>query len=622
MLAVLAFGLVSLQSDFDALLKPIDSIARQASSYDRASKNPDTEWFANADYGKYIRDEVNNGRTEHVMADLKGPGEVNRIWSANPQGTIRFYFDGETTPRIETPMADLLTKATVGGLKGYMAARGCNLYARIPYSKSLKITLDEGGNWKSVYYHVGYQEFTDGRSVPTFDPAASNAAVEQTNTPILAPQFQSAWLGNRKPVEFEIVRRRRSMASGVVPQFSFQIRPENLTPSFLRGTLLEVFADGERTVVAPLGDFFGIPTGFVPYDSAAMSVAPDGTMSCHFPMAFTSSLRFRLTPRDDSSARVLLAYSYREDNELHPYVFRAQWSYDSRQTRPMYDMKYLDATGEGRFVGVSQHIENPVPGWWGEGDEKIYIDGETFPSFFGTGTEDFLGYAWSNPELYIRPYHGQQRCDGPGTFGHSTQYRWLIVDNIPFRKSLKMDMEMWHWVDCFATCERVVYWYSRPGGGGNHDIPYRSIARMTPPQPVKGAIEGENLKVLSMTGGTHEAQGGFNDLSNGKQIWWRQVKPGNVLRLEVPVPKPGRYRVVGNFCHARDYGRHSLKFDGNNLGEHEFYDPNLKWSKKTLGVVDLRGKTAILEVTCTGLNPAAVPEGMFGLDYLLLEPLN
>lgn len=620
MLTLVAFGIFSLQSDLDALIKPINSIALQSSSYDRASVNPSTEWFANADYGKYIRDEVNNGRSEHVMADLQGPGEVNRIWSANPQGTIRFYFDGETTPRIEVPMRDLLTEPTVGGLVGYEAARGCNVYGHIPYAKSLKITLDEGGNWKSVYYHVGSQKFTDRRIIATFDPATA-AAPDSWGIAPLVDEMKAGWVTTDKPLEFEIPRLRRSMASAVMPHFSLKLNSGELTPGFLRSTLMEVFVDGERTVVSPLGDFFGIPTGLVPYNSAAMSVSKDGTLTCRFPMPFTYNLRIKLTARKPSSARVLLSYATREDNERHPYLFRAQWSYDSKQTRPMYDMPYLNATGEGRLVGVSQHIENPVPGWWGEGDEKIYVDGETFPSFFGTGTEDFLGYAWSNPELYIRPYHGQQRCDGPGTFGHSTQYRWLIVDNIPFRKSMKFDMEMWHWVDCFATCERVVYWYSTPGGGGNHNIPHRYLATMTPPQPVKGAIEGESLKVLSFTGGKHEAQGGFNDLSAGKQLWWQDVKPGNVMKLEIPVPAPGRYRVVGNFCHAKDYGKHRLKLDGQNLGEHEFYDPNIKWAKKTLGVVDLTGKTAVLEVTCTGLDPAAIPAGMFGLDYLLLEKL-
>lgn len=626
MFTLVAFGVLAPTSlSLDALLEPITYRAGQASSYDRASVNPQTEWFANADYGKYIREETNGGRKEHVMADLRGPGEVNRLWSANPQGTIRFYFDGATTPAIELPMRDLLTKRTVAGLEGYDAARGCNVYGSLPYSKSLKITLDETGNWKSVYYHVDYREYTDGRQVESYNPNYTSpaAGVAENPSQMLAKDMpaKADWLTAGQPVEFTATRNSAQKGVGVVRDFAFKINKAEATPGFLRDTLLEVFVDGERTVVSPLGDFFSSPTALVPYESEPMSVQADGTLVCRFPMPFESSITYRLTTIQTGRARVGFTYAQAERPQGSPYRFHAQWSFDSKMTRPMYDMNYLKATGQGRLVGVSQHIENPVTGWWGEGDEKIYVDGESFPSYFGTGTEDFLGYAWSNPQLYIRPYHGQQRCDGPGTFGHSTQYRWMIADSIPFRRSIQLDVEMWHWVDCFTTCERVAYWYATPGGGGNHDIEHRSIAKMTlVSNAVKGAIEGEKMKVLGATGGKPQPQGGFEQLSNGEQLWWVDVKPGDVLRVSVPVATPGRYRLIGNFCHARDYGRHRLKLDGKDLGEHEFYGPDLKWSRTDLGIVEVRGKEAILEVTCTGINPAAVPAGMFGLDYFLLQP--
>src|SRR5436190_1225988 len=67
----------------------------QFSSYDRKSVASGQDgWFANEDFGEYLREEHLDGRTEHVMADINGPGAVVRLWSANPNGTIRFYFDG------------------------------------------------------------------------------------------------------------------------------------------------------------------------------------------------------------------------------------------------------------------------------------------------------------------------------------------------------------------------------------------------------------------------------------------------------------------------------------------------------------------------------------------------
>ncbi len=82
----------------------------QASSYDRDSHNRGEAWFANRDVGQYVRTETTaNGRREHVLADLKGPGTVTRFWSANPDrtNTTRFYFDGEAEPRLALPLADL-----------------------------------------------------------------------------------------------------------------------------------------------------------------------------------------------------------------------------------------------------------------------------------------------------------------------------------------------------------------------------------------------------------------------------------------------------------------------------------------------------------------------------------
>ena len=65
--------------------------------------------------------------------------------------------------------------------------------------------------------------------------------------------------------------------------------------------------------------------------------------------------------------------------------------------RRAIDWTMLHTQGRGRFVGVELHVWNPKGGWWGEGDEKFYIDGEKFPSTFGTGSEDYFGYAWCNP---------------------------------------------------------------------------------------------------------------------------------------------------------------------------------------------------------------------------------
>ena len=89
------------------------------------------------------------------------------------------------------------------------------------------------------------------------------------------------------------------------------------------------------------------------------------------------------------------------------------------------------------------HVWNPRGGWWGEGDEKFFVDGEKFPSTIGTGSEDYFGYAWCSPQLFQNAYHNQTRNDGNNR-GHVSVNRWHIADNVPFQKSFEGCIEKYY----------------------------------------------------------------------------------------------------------------------------------------------------------------------------------
>lgn len=618
-------SLLGEMNDLSRLVWPANYTAAQTSSYDRASKSPAVEWFANGDAGKYLRDEVVDGRKEHVMADLIGPGAVTRIWSANPAGRVRFYFDGETKARFEAPLGDLLRGKVppFGDQYAYEAARGCNIYFPFPYAKSLKITVDDSGDVRGLYYHVGYRTYAPGTQVETFQvESAGLAAPTKPHTSLLQIRKEAKTLekGQQSVVELR--------AQGVVREFVVQLgghsekgvwKDPGAAHNILRSLILTIETDGEITTVAPLGDFFGSAPGIVPYRSQIMDVEASGKMICRLPMPFARSMKIRVENRGSARAWVSTQAKYERVDSVPPYRLRAQWEYERGRTRPMRDLKFVDATGEGRFVGTFLHVENPTPAWWGEGDEKVYVDGEAFPSTFGTGTEDYFGYAWCCPETFVRPYHGQPRCDGPGNFGHTGIYRWQTFDDIPFTKSLQFDIEMWHWADVTGTWARTSYWYAKPGSKGNHPISVKLPIELTAPKPVVGAIEGESLKVLQATGGKHEIQEGFWEISGQKQRWWMDANAGDVLVIELPVKQSGRFEVVANLCHAKDYGIHEISLNGKKLATIDFYSDGLGWKKHTLGTVNLDPGTARLEITCKGNNPKAIARRMFGLDYLLLN---
>ncbi len=605
---------------------------RQFSSYDRASKSPDKDWFANNDCGQYLRVEDRAGRKEYVMMDTAGPGAIVRIWSANPAGTLRIYLDDAERPAIEAPMSELLG-GRYPGLPRPIAgeySKGWNLYFPIPYARHCKVTSDQG----NFYYHVNYRTYEAGTRIESFGVdqiKALSARIEKLAARLAAPGGEGAGIGGEAmPFELEVP------AGGTVQQeFSgpkafarslVRLRAGN-PETALRGIIVRTKFDGEVCVESPLGDFFGSGPGVNPFAALPLGMGKDGEMYSQWFMPFKESALLELENHTRESATLtgeLMLKDY--DWSARSMHFHAKWRTEfDVPTRPMQDWNYLTAKGQGVFAGVSFTIDNPVKDWWGEGDEKIYVDGETFPSHFGTGTEDYYGYAWCWPAVFTHAYHSQPRCDGPGNYGRTSVNRFHILDRIPFTKDFKFDMELWHWNEkCKVNMAVPAYWYARPGATDSFkpiraaDAIVRPMAAYVVPH-VAGAIEAETLKILRVTG-TAEPQDW--DLSGGRQLWWHAgMKPGDTLAVAFPAPKAGKYHVFGRFLRAPDYGIHQLTINDRKAGPPiDFYNPGVEAGKEVdLGVFDLKRGDNEFAATVVGANDKAVRAYMLGLDYLRLE---
>ena len=611
--------------------------AMQASSYDRKSVAPDKpDWFANDDWGQYIRDEVNNGRKEHVMADIQGAGVVTRVWSANPAGTIRFYFDGSTQPKIECTLADLLAGkvAPFNEPFAYEASHGHDLYFPIPFAKSLKVTVDDTqAGADRLYYHVGYRVYGPGVTVETFDPSKIDMDLVQRVAhdlvnPLDAPTTYSQQL-HIPAGESKHFPKLNATTPLAITRMTFGVAntPTDWSnPSavqrVLRNLILDISFDGEPCVRAPLSDFFNNVPALKPYASLPMSVSADGKLTCRFVMPFQKEALIRISNEGRAAADVTC------EAALEPftfddatYHFHSQWKAEIGPTRPMRDMEFMNVKGEGRFVGASMVERNPSPAWWGEGDEKAYVDGESFPSTFGTGNEDYFGYAWGSNEPFQKSYHGQPFAQGPLSFGYSCQHRWHIFDCIPFSNAFKFDIELWHWAEKeqHYSSWNTSYWYARPGSTPPVEIDRSGLALEPLDAPrVEGTIEGEDMKVVSASGGTTETQI-LEQCSNFQQVWWHEGKVGDKLVLEFDAPSDGTYHVMANCCTNNDYGHHSITMNGEPGGEFDFYGEKLDWRVVDFGTHALHKGPNRIEVTVLQPNPKAEPKNMFGLDYILLK---
>ena len=643
---------VSGQVTMDGLLHEMTDMARlatkpdpnqdsdQQSSYDRGSVAPDRDgWFANGDAGQFIREEQHDGRTEYVMAEMKGPGAIVRLWSANPEGggNIRIYIDDLQKPTLEADFL-ALTSAQMPEFPAPFSGRrslGANLYFPIPYQRECKVTVDQ----PKLYYHVGYRTYPAETQVEPFSMAALaklQPTMQEVGSILEHParRFTTdgaqrhAELATIAPGERQMLHELTGPAAIVRIEMSIDAPQEELFAA-LREPVLTIRFDDEKEpcVWAPLGDFFGSTPGINPYTSLPAGMEQDGTCYANWYMPFAR--RAQVTVQNDSGRPITMRLAvWTKTAEWHPgdtLYFHAKWRNEWLPAEPPFvDWPMLEASGPGRFVGVMLGVVNTHQGWWGEGDEKVWVDDDTFPSFFGTGSEDYFGYAWCNTGLFTHAYHNQSICTGPANFGYTAVARYHILDDIPFDGSIRFSIEKWAGAHREYCC--TSYWYSAPGATDFFKpvpVDQRHVRPLPEPFHVEGAVEGEKLEVARCTGGTTEVQGLAGDFSLGSHLWWIDPSEGSVLELKVPVETAGRYRVTLGLTKSWDYGIHQPIVNGQDVGEPlDLCAAQITPLKVELGQFDLPAGTALIGLRCVGTNPNAKPiRHMAGIDYVLLEPV-
>lgn len=255
----------------------------------------------------------------------------------------------------------------------------------------------------------------------------------------------------------------------------------------LKKLVLRMNWDGEATpsVETPIGDFFGLGLGqYFLYQSVPLMVAPDKALNSFFPMPFQKHAHITVT--NEGKEKVDAFYfniDYRAcakplaaDTLYFHAQYRQQspnkgWTSDwSSNGDEKVDGKknldgqgnyiWLDATGRGHFVGVTMSILQNQDGWWGEGDDMFFVDGETLPSINGTGSEDYFLGAWdfgSHPFAYGlmgAPVKGEEHAGS-----RSSVYRFHLDSPIPFTKSLRATIEHGHANARSDNFFSVAYWY-------------------------------------------------------------------------------------------------------------------------------------------------------------------
>ena len=261
------------------------------------------------------------------------------------------------------------------------------------------------------------------------------------------------------------------------------------SPFHLRELVLRMYWDGEAepSVEVPIGDFFG--TGFeyedVPgghrgqkYQSwwSLPITVQDRAMNCYFEMPFASGARITLT--NDGTQDVPNLYFHIDYQEFrdpggvsNKGRFHAQWKHEVTRSVPESESGgknvdgknnyvFMEAKGKGQYVGTILNVFGLSTGWWGEGDDMFFIDGETARATInGTGMEDYFNNAWMFQKEFNYPFIGYSQQGNRDWTGSHTMYRFHIEDPIYFQKSLRATIEHGHANDREDDYTSVAFWY-------------------------------------------------------------------------------------------------------------------------------------------------------------------
>lgn len=636
------------------------------SSYDRASKydaaaDKYTNWGANDD-GRGLVATLGDG--SKVLADMKGPGCIRRINSGSHSGAhVKIYIDDSPTPAIDLTWDDYFSAKQAPFDRSslvYEISGGLSNYTPIPYQKSCKVVADASFG---PYFYVEYSTFPEGTTLPSYSAESYQqikAAFDEVDT-YLRTGLGTDPAGMRagattSPGALSIAAGKTSAlfdASGAGAVTAIKLKVKGLKDqaeqwAALRELTISMSWDGESapSVWAPLGDFFGTAAGLRQYSALPLGVLEDGTLYSYWYMPYGKGAHIEIgndgPAGRDIEATITTAPLSHSANRLGR--FHAKWNRNAQQpgrADRWPDYTVLKTQGRGRFLGFMQHIYKPddkvdpmsAPGdyWWGEGDEKFFVDDEKMPSWFGTGSEDYFGYAWATPDYFSKPYHTQLFNQGSIHWkGNRVLNRFQISDAVPFGTSFEAAIEKYY-TDTYARYGVMPYWYLEAGGTdpyGPVSLPERTNYYQAPAPGDASRLEGEELWVVSQTQGSLTPQfmdwAGSNVWSHDLHLFWydnnlTKVGQGGQAVVRFDAPSAGGFDLVGVFTKAYDYGIVQLEVDGSACGAaiDLYHDGPIPSGELALCHKTLTAGHHELRFTLTGKNAASAGYYL-GVDYLKL----
>ncbi len=549
-----------------------DSISvGSVSSYDRTGGNDDG--FS----GKYSFVAKEEGGL--VVADLKGPGVIYRIWTPTPSDDwFEFYFDGETTPRLRVKFRDLFTRSEppfVAPLTGF-GAGGYYSYVPLPYEKSCKIVARAE---RVQFYQINYAQYPADKGIRSWTPetdAAGKVALQQACELFASAGKDLSASAAPLDAHCEVHASSVTLAPGATETVftseaggrvvGLRIGPSAALANKARDVLLRITWDGadQPAVNCPVGDFFGCAWGQPAAKSVLVGIA-DGTGYSYFPMPFEKSAKIELVSEREAGPpaefRVEVVTTAIPKKATEGY-FTAIWHREAPTTKGK-PFTFADVQGRGHIVGCFLQAQGATAGetLFFEGDDETTIDGEL--TVRGTGSEDFFNGGWYDvPDRWERtmsfPLSGCLAYEKP--LGRSGGYRVMLGDAYAFRKSILQTIE--HAPtgnDMVTDYVGVTYLYLDRAAGAAGSLPAAAQRAVTDPTtiifkpawavPIR-SFTFRNATITKMEEDIAGARTAFLRMQTGDGDWFGAP----FIAFECRLPAAGRYQVTAELVKGPAHG--------------------------------------------------------------------
>jgi hypothetical protein len=594
----------------------------QFSSYDHTGGNDDG---FDGTYS-FIRKEGD----DLVIAEMKGPGVINRIWTPTPSSdTIQFFFDGEDIPQISIPFIDLFTSNNFPFLSPVCGHEigGYYCYIPIPFKKSCKVIL----KGKMLFYQLQYRTYPKKTKVPSFtmdwderERQALDRAVQiwgRSGTNYLKEIYEDVSVhetvlrispGQTKRI-FEMEKGGRIVGlemDGIAGLSKYDNR-----------LLIKAKWDNEEewAINAPVKDFFGFHFGLKSMRSVLSGTSGDISYTW-YPMPFSQNAVFELeyledeevpTREEEIGIRVYYSEKPRDNTEGKFY------SYWKRERNPREGEPYVImplVKGRGHYAGTILNCQGLIPGTTGyfEGDDQAIIDGQL--RLHGTGSEDYFNGGWyAIPDrwdmAHSLPSHGCLGYSIP--LSRTGAYRHFFADKLSFQEDFKLTIEHGPTGNKYPVdYSSVAFYYAE--NALSQEEPTAEMSSY--PQPAILKFPGNHLNILAFTNG---------EITNGQRIDRQRVLILEAMenrqmqvKFRLEAPAEGEYELYCSYFKTPASGEIKFMQRQNELSDWM----NLNSSKEEYIEKEYVGILDIVDGYCTvSVHVQGNETGQFVLHNFILE---